>query len=233
MIIRFIVIILMLAPVLGGHAAETEDSLASTVSVNGEGIVTAVPDMATITVGVVTQADAAADALVANNRAMTGLNKVLDDFAIAERDRQTTSFNISTQYRRNMNPPREPEIESYQVSNQVTIRVRNLDQLGKLLDALVKSGGNSVTGIQFGNTDLKERMDEARKLAVADARRRAELYAGAAGLRIGKVLSISEAGAAVPQPMLRYAMMAESVAVPIAAGENEIRAMVQMVFSLD
>ena len=231
--IRLIAISLLLVPALGCNAADTENSITSTVSVNGEGVVTAVPDMATVSVGVITQADTAADALVANNQAMVGLNGVLDSFSVAERDRQTSNFNISPRYRRNTNPPGEPRIESYQVSNQVTIRVRDLDKLGDLLDGLVKSGSNSVNGIQFGNSDQDERMDEARELAVADARRRAELYANAAGLRVGKVLSISESGTATPRPMLRGAMMAEAAAVPIAAGENEIRAMVQIVFSLE
>jgi uncharacterized protein YggE len=229
--ILFMVTSLLL--VLEGNAADTETPIPATVSVNGEGIVTVVPDMATITVGVVTQADVAADALVANTDVMHALSQVLDDFAVAGRDRQTRNFNISPQYRRDRNQPGPPEIESYRVSNQLAIRVRDLDQLGILLDALVKSGSNSVTGIQFGNSDQNERMDEARKLAVADARRRAAIYADAAGVGLGKVLSISEAGAATPRPMLRTAMMAEAAAVPVAAGENEIRAMVQVVFALE
>jgi uncharacterized protein YggE len=205
----------------------------ATISVTGEGLVTAVPDMVTVTVGVVSQAQHAAAALAANNSAMKRLNDVLDDFDVAERDRRTSHFNISPRYDRRSNDGRAPEISSYEVNNQVTIRYSDIESVGKLLDAVVGSGGNRINGLVFGNEDDAGLRDEARKLAVADARRKASLYAEAAGGKAGKVLSISEAGAPQPRPMMRGTMMAEAASVPISAGENEFRASVNVVFELD
>ncbi len=102
-----------------------------------------------------------------------------------------------------------------------------------MLDAVVKSGSNRIGGMVFGNADENSLRDEARKLAVADARHRAQLYAEAAGLQLGNVVSISEAGTPQPRQYERMVMTAEAAAVPISTGENEIRAVVQVVFTLD
>ena len=205
----------------------------ATISVTGEGLTTAVPDMVTVTVGVVSQAEDAAGALAANNAAMTALNDVLDDFDVGERDRRTSHFNISPRYERRGNDGRAPEIASYEVNNQVTIRYRDIVKVGELLDAVVGSGGNRINGLAFGNEDDAGLRDEARKLAIADAKHKASLYAEAAGGKVGRIVSIAEAGAPQPRPMMRGAMMAEAASVPISAGENEFRAVVTVVFELD
>lgn len=224
---------LLLFATLSCQADIANDPDPATVSVSGEGVVSVAPDMATVTVGVVTQASDAATALAANNDAMAALAKVLDRFDIAERDRRTSNFNVSPRYERRPDDSRPPRITSYEVSNNLSIRYRKIDRLGDLLDAVVKSGSNRIYGLVFGNADEGERRDEARKLAVADARHRAELYAEAAGLTLGKVLSITEAGAPQPRSMLRTVTFADSAAVPISAGENEIREVVQVVFELE
>jgi len=230
---RLFAIALLLAATLSCHADSTNDSSPATVSVTGEGVVSVAPDMAMVNVGVVTQAGDAATALAANNQAMSALNKVLDRFEIEKRHRRTSNFNISPRYERRSNDGRPPKITSYEVSNQLSIRYGKIDRLGKLLDAVVQSGSNLIGGISFGNTDEKKHRDEARRLAVADATHKAALYAEAAGVQLGKVMSIAEAGAPQPRPMMRTAMMAEASAVPISAGENEIRAVVQVIFELE
>ena len=231
---RLIATVLLLVTTMSCHAQYTSGAEPAVVSVTGMGVATAVPDMVTVSVGVVTQAGTAAAALTANNNAMSALNDVLDGFDIAERDRRTRNFNISPRYDRRASDGRAPTISSYEVNNQLSIRYREIDDLGKLLDAVVKSGSNRIGGMNFGNTNEDELRDEARKAAVADARHRAELYAEAAGLQLGKVVSISEAGAPQPRPMLRAdMMMAEAAAVPISTGENEIRAVVQVIFTLE
>ncbi len=230
---RYLALGLLLFAAISCNADVDTDAGPATISVTGEGVVAVAPDMATVTVGVVTQAEDAASALAANNEAMAALNDVLDRFNIEERDRRTSNFNISPRYERRPNDGRQPRITSYEVSNNVSIRYREIDKLGNLLDAVVKSGSNRIGGLLFGNSDEEAHRDEARKLAVADARHRAELYATAAGVALGKVLSITEAGAPQPRPMLRGAMMAEAAAVPIATGENEIRAVVQVIFELE
>ena len=111
---------------------------------------------------------------------------------------------------------------------------RDIDRVGELLDAVVSSGGNRINGLMFGIEDDTGLRDEARELAIADAQRKASLYAESAGGKAGKVLSIAEAGAPQPRPMLRGAVaMAEASSVPIAAGENEFRAVVNVVFELE
>ena len=230
---RLIATVLLLVTTMSCQAQGTNEPDPAIVSVTGMGVVTAVPDMVTLSVGVVTQGDSAAAALTANNNAMSALNDVLDGFDIAEHDRRTSNFNISPRYDRRSNDGRAPTISSYEVNNQLSIRYGEIDSLGKLLDAVVKSGSNRIGGMVFGNTNEDELRDEARKLAVADARHRAELYAEAAGLELGKVVSISEAGSPQPRQYERMAMVADVAAVPISAGQNEIRAVVQVIFTLE
>jgi len=226
--------LLLLALLTLTNSANASD-MEATVSVTGEGVVTAIPDMAMVSTGVTTEAATPEAALNANTAAMNGLMKVLDDLDIAAKDRQTSNFNVSPQYRRERNDPGSPQIDGYRVSNQLTIRVRDLGELGGLLDALVKAGSNQLGNIRFDFADRGKLVDKARQLAVADARKRAELYVDAADVDLGDVLSISESGVAAPRPpMMRNAMMAESAAdVPIAVGESEIRASVHMVFELE
>ena len=210
------------------------DDMRSTVSVTGEGVVTAVPDMAMVSTGVTTEAATPEAALNANTAAMAELMKVLDQLDIADKDRQTSNFNVSPQYRRDRNESGSTRIDGYRVSNQLTIRVRDLGEQGGLLDALDKAGSTQLCNIRFDFSERGELVDKARQLAVADARKRAELYVDAADIGLGEVLSISESGVAVPRPpMMRSAMMAEAADVPIAVGESEIRATVHMVFELD
>lgn len=203
------------------------------VTVTGEGVVSAVPDMATVTTGVETEAPDAQQALASNNAAMAALLGAVEKHGVDAKDVQTSAFRVTPVYRRGQSDASGPRIEGYQVANQVSIRVRDVQSLGTLLQAVVEAGGNRLSGIQFGHQDMDGLLDQARRLAVADARHRAELYAGAAGVGLGEVLSISEGGAATPLPMLRTVAMAEAAAVPVAAGEDDVRATVQVVYALD
>ena len=125
-----------------------------TIRVTGVGQVKAPPDMATIYTGVVTQASDAELALAANNSAMRQIMRVLTEQQVAKKDIQTSSFNVSPEYER---PPRggrpTQKIIGYRVTNQVQVHVRNLPNLGEVLDALVSAGSNRVSGISFGIDD--------------------------------------------------------------------------------
>jgi uncharacterized protein YggE len=202
----------------------------STVTVSGAGTATAPPDMAEITTGVVTRAATAAQALAQNSQAMERLLQSLGALGIAARDIQTTNVSVSPQRR----PAREgqpSDILAYEVINQVHVKVRDLPSLGRVLDQQVSQGANSIYGIRFGLIDPAPLLDEARKRAMADARRKAELYAAAAGLKVGRVVSVQEAGAASPRPEVgARAMMS---AVPVAAGEQEIQASVGVTYALE
>ena len=202
----------------------------ATVTVSGTGTATATPDMAEITTGVVTQAPTAAGALAANNQAMEQLLRSLGALGIAARDIQTTNVSVSPQ-RRQERDGRPGEIVGYEVVNQVHVKVRELPSLGRVLDQQVAQGANSIQGIRFGLQDPAPLLDEARNRAMTDARRRAGLYAGAAGLKVGRVLSVQEAGAVSsrPEPMGRVMISA----VPVAAGEQEIQASVTVTYALE
>ncbi len=204
---------------------------ASTVMVAGSGTVSATPDQAEITIGVVTQASTAAQALTANSQAMERLLQSLGNLGIGPRDIQTTNISVSPQ-RRAPKEGQPPEITGYEVSNQVRVKVRDLARLGQVLDRQVSQGANLVYGIHFGLQEPAPLLDEARKRAMADARRRADLYAAAAGLKVGRVLSVQEAGVAPPGPG-PAPRMAMSAAVPVAPGEQEIQASVTVTFTLD
>ena len=235
---RVAALCLLLVSALSCQAADTGDAAPALISVSGTGTVTAVPDQATITVGVTSQGKDAATAVAANNQAMAALNDALGSFNIAERDRRSRGFTVQPRYDHRRNTDGMPDIAGYTVSNQVTVRVRDLDSLGDLLGAIVDSGGNTINSMQFGNTKVDELLDEARELAVKHARHKAELYAGAAGGSVGPVVSISEAGASLPRPQARsdiayMSQRSESFSVPISAGENEFKAVVNVVYELE
>ncbi|HJV59176.1 MAG TPA: SIMPL domain-containing protein [Methylomirabilota bacterium] len=204
----------------------------ATVTVSGVGTVSAAPDIAEITSGVVTQAPTAAQALAANSQAMEQVLRSLAALGVAARDIQTTNISVSPQRRVVRGEGRPPEIVGYEVTNQVRVKVRDLGQLGRVLDQQVAQGANSVYGIRFGLADPAPMLDEARKRAMADARRRGELYAAAASLKIGRVVAVQEAGAAAPRPEIAARVMTAG-AVPVAPGEQEIQASVSVTFSLE
>lgn len=227
---RFTLAGLLIACATGASSGQTSAGEPS-ITVTGEGKVSARPDMAIINVGVVTQAPNAIEALNANSAAVEKLFHVLDDYDVAESDRQTTQFNIVPQYRRKTDEQRL--ISHYEVRNQVQTKVRDLQTLGPLLDELVGEGANQISGISFTVGEPTVLLDDARRKAVEDARRKAYLYAQATGLTLGRVISISEQGARPPQPMPGFAVREMAAAVPIASGEQEYHANVYVVFSAE
>ncbi|UYQ73394.1 SIMPL domain-containing protein [Pelagibacterium flavum] len=217
---------LTLAPIAMA-ALIASPALADTMTLSGTGTVRAAPDMATINTGVTTQAETAREALDANSAAMADLVAALREAGLEGRDIQTSDFSVSPQYvysdRRDDNGySLPPEIQGYQVSNTVTIVVRDLEALGSVLDQAVTVGANTINGIVFAVDDVTKLEEEARKLAFADALAKAETYAGAAGLRLGSIESIQEVDMQQPpMPMYRaQAMeMAADASVPVEAGE--------------
>jgi uncharacterized protein YggE len=166
------------------------------LTVVAEGRTKIAPDIATINVGVVTEAPTA-DAAVAKNTAQ--MNKVmaaLKRVGIADKDIQTSNLSVNPQYQYGQNEP--PKLTGYQASNNVSVKVRNLKNIGKAVDAVVTDGSNQVSGVSFGLDDDTKAMDAARMDAVKKARAHAEIYAAAAGLKVERILSISEAGAPPP-----------------------------------
>jgi uncharacterized protein YggE len=216
----------------GAALAQAAPAATPTLTVTGEGHVDAAPDMATVSLGVTTEGATAADALAANNAAQTEILAALTAAGVVARDVQTSGLNLNPVWD---NRPVEngiPKISGYMASNVVTIRARDLDRLGALLDAVVTTGANQLNSLTFGLSDPQPAMDEARKRAVADARARAALYAEAAGVALGPILSITEGGGyQPPQPMYRREL-AMDAGVPVAGGEVSVSASVTITYAI-
>ncbi len=210
-------------------AQQTDALLAPSVTVVGSAEVRGEPDMAEISIGVVTEAESAAEAVKQNNQAMEQLFDALDRHDIAKKDIQTGSFNISPQ---RQNEPERRQITGYLVTNQVRIRIRQISALGDILDAVVQQGANQIHGVNFSIQDPTKLLDEACRKAMADARRKATLYASEADAKLGKVLLI-EAGDRAPRPVMRRGVqMFGEAAVPISPGEQTLSARVTVTYAL-
>lgn len=206
------------------------------LTVEGRGVVEVAPDMAVITLGVTAEGKVAKEVLDLNSQHMEETLRVLADAGIEGRDVQTLnlSFNPLWTNRRNGGPEAPPEITGFQARNTVSVRVRDLSRLGLILDAVVSAGANEFQGLSFGLQSPEETRDEARRRAVADARRKAELYAEATGMDLGSLVSINEAAdQGGPRPMMAAEMARSARAVPIAEGELSVEAGVSIVYELE
>ena len=202
------------------------------ITVVGSGTAAARPDTAEVSAGVVTQAATAAQALAQNNAAMEKVIKAATAAGIAEKDVQTTNVSVVPQRRQGRQEPQPPDIIGYEVSNQVRIKVRDLTVLGRLLDALVGQGANALGGISFSVGEPAPVLDHARTNAMADARRKAEVYARAAGATLGPLLSIREGAAPVPRFGGEMPRMMAASPVPVAPGEQEFQASITVTYAL-
>ena len=192
-----------------------------------------VPDVATISTGVVTQAADANAAMRANAVQMDKVMAAIRAAGIAERDVQTSGINLNPQYRYIEN--QAPAITGYQASNTVNVKVRDLSKLGKVLDAFVASGANQVNGPSFEVDKPDEAYDEARVEALKKAQARAKTYADALGLKVRRIVSISEGGASFPRPMPMIRAMAADATMKetaVSPGETALSVSIDVVFEL-
>lgn len=214
-----------------GATAAEEKKLQRTISVSAEGSVVTKPDMARISSGVVSEARTAREALTANSAAVQKLIAALKQAGIAAADLQTSSINVQPRYTHHKDG-QAPRIDGYTVSNDLSLVVRDLGKLGDILDQLVTLGANQIGALSFDIANADALRDEARKAAVANARKRAALYAEAAGVTLGDVLEITEGEEqATPRgPMLARAALRESV--PIEEGSHKVEARISITWSL-
>lgn len=197
------------------------------VTVTGEATIAVAPDAAIIRIGVTSQDKTAREASDANAKQMSAVLAAIKDTGIAERDIQTSRLSLQPQY--DSSKSGNARLTGFQANNQVTVKIRDIDKLAIVLDRAIASGANEMSGIEFVVSEQSKMLDQARDDAVADARRKADLYAKAAGAKLGSVVSISEEGpTAQPRPM--QAMRAG--AVPIAPGEQTLRAIVTVTYEL-
>jgi len=200
------------------------------VSVAASGRVSAVPDIAHITAGVQTEADTARDALTRSNVTMAKLIDGLKAAGIATKDIQTTNLSVEPRYV----PAKEGRaatVNGYRVSNQVRITVRDIKKLGDILDQAVTLGANQMHSIAFEVSGVEALKDDARKLAMDNARRRAQLYATAAGVQLGPVLRIGE-GVFDDTNLFRVSKFSGGASVPVEAGTQTLEVSVQVTYAL-
>ncbi len=199
------------------------------ISVTGEATVSVPPDLAEINGGVTSEAKTAREASEANNAAMGKVLQALKGAGIEEKDIQTARLSLQPQSAPNRSGP--SAIAGYRASNRVTIRVRDVTKVASVIDTLVGAGANEIGGINFVVSQASKLLDEARERAVADARRKAEIYAKAAGVTLGAPLSISEEGNSAPAPYRRMAAgMAASA--PVAQGEETLAVTVSVSWAI-
>jgi len=221
--------------------AQTDDTTESTaaaqeterlITVTGEGLVMARPDMATVRIGVQTEAETAAAALEQNNVRMNGVISATLDAGVDESDIQTAGLRLNPRYDSSEDGP--PELTGYLAANTVAITVRDLADLGTLLDTAVDAGGNTIEGIQFEISDNDALRAGAREAAMAEAIAKAEQLTGLAGAELGEVVTIEELDGAPPRPVTLQAEEARAVAdtVPIQAGQQTVEASVRVTWRI-
>jgi len=219
----------VVAATLLAAPALAQTALPPAISVTGEANLSVPPDQARIDGGVTSDAKTAREASDANNVAMGKVLQALKGAGIEEKDYQTSRLSLQPQYAPNRAGP--SPITGYRASNRVTVRIRDVTKVANVIDVLVGAGANDIGGINFMVSQASKLLDEAREKAIADARRKAEIYAKAAGVTLGEPLSISEEGA--PTPVFRGKMTAPMAAgAPVAQGEETLSVSVNVSWAI-
>ncbi|MBP7817418.1 MAG: SIMPL domain-containing protein [Phenylobacterium sp.] len=204
-----------------------------TLNLSAYGETRVAPDMATINLGVNTEAPTAAAAMAANATQMNRIFAALRRAGVADKDIQTSGLNLNAQYDYVENNP--PRLRGYQATNQVTVTVHDLARLGSAVDATVSAGANQVNGISFGLNDPTAAENAAREEAVKALSAKANLYARATGYRVGRLVTLSEGGGYTPpspMPMMAMARMEKDSSTPVAGGELRVRVDVTALYEL-
>jgi uncharacterized protein len=210
--------------------AETPSDIPAAISVTGEAQVSVPPDLAHIDAGVASAAKTAREASDANNVAMGKVLIALKGAGIDEKDIQTTRLSLQPEYAPNRSGP--SPIVGYRASNRVTIRLRDVNKVAAVIDTLVGAGANDIGNVSFSVSQASKLLDDAREKAVADARRKAEIYAKAAGVTLGAPLNISEEGTSAPVLRSKMAVPMAAAPTPIAQGEETLSVSVSATWAI-
>jgi uncharacterized protein YggE len=218
------------------QAPEQKSQTEGRVIVTGEGSITVSPNYAQIRSGVTTDAKTVKEASDANTKLMSAMVQALLSFGIAQKDIQTSQFSIEPIYtsQSKLSGYSADKLSGYRVSNQVRVTVRQISQVGEILDRLIKAGATDVGNIAFLVSEPEKALDQAREAALADARRKAELYARVAGIRLGRVAWITESSSYVPAFAgdVTIARQKQAREVPIQGGEETLRASINVGFDI-
>jgi uncharacterized protein YggE len=209
--------------------ALAEDAPVATISVSGEAQVSVPPDLVQIDAGVSTEARTAREASEANNAAMGKVLLALKGAGIEEKDFQTSRLSLQPQYAPNRSGPNA--VAGYRAANRVTVKLRDVTKVAATIDLLVAAGANELGGINFMVSSASKLLDDAREQAIADARRKAEIYAKAAGVTLGSPVSISEEGSQVA-PQFRRMAAGVAASAPVATGEETLHVTVSVSWAI-
>lgn len=212
--------------------AHAQDFDTPQISVTGEATVSVAPDLALIDAGVSSDGKTAREASEANNAAMGKVLLAIKSAGIDEKDVQTQRLSLQPVYgQRSNNGPNV--VTGYRASNRVMVKLRDMARVANVIDLAIGAGANDIGGVSFTVAQPSKLMDEARAQAIADARRKAELYAKAAGVELGMPLSIAEQGA-VPPPMFRRMVAArmDAAPTPVAQGEETLQVSVSVLWAI-
>ncbi len=223
------------APATAQQVPSVTQAIAGTrLDISATGEATRVPDVAIINAGVITRATTARAALEQNAARMERVRASLKRAGIADRDIQTSNISLNPEYRYVQDQP--PRLTGYTASNQVNVRFRDIAKSGDILDALVAEGANSINGPSLTIDKPDEALDEARTKALGIGRARAEIYARALGMRVVRLVSVSEGGGSYPvpppMPVMMEARAQGAIASKIDPGEQKVQQTLAMVFEL-
>lgn len=207
------------------------DDFPSAISVSGEANISVAPDLAQIDAGVANDAKTAKEASDANNAAMGKVLLALKGAGIAEKDYRTSRLSLQPQYGQNKSTGASPVV-GFRASNRVTVKIRDVTKVAGIIDALVGAGANDIGNISFEVTQASKLLDDAREQAVADARRKAEIYAKATGVTLGAPLSVTEGGAPVPLFKARMATAPMAATAAVAPGEETLSVTVNVSWAI-
>lgn len=211
----------------------TGDAPMAKIQVSATGTANMAPDMATVSAGVVTQGKTAREAMFGNATKMSRVFEELDAAGIEKKYITTSQLSLQPKY--NYQNRQAPKIEGYEARNTLSAKTYDLDTVGAMLDALVKAGVNNINGVQFSIKDSKSARDKAREDAIREAREKAESMASAAGVKLGKLKSLSESGGNFNPRPVAYAMESRSAggaSTPVSAGEQSISVTVNMSYDI-
>lgn len=224
-------IVLILAAALMLPQAAAADTARPSISVTGEASISVPPDTVEIDAGLTTEAKNARDAMEANNTAMGKVLLALKSAGVAEKDFQTSRLSLTPQMAQRAPNSQAQQITGYVARNRVAIRLRDVTKVASVIDTLVGAGVNDMGGISFSVSNASKLLDDARAEAIADAKRKAEIYAKAANVTLGSAISISEEGDA-PAPVYRSKFAAAPASAPIAQGEETLRIAVSVSYEI-
>jgi uncharacterized protein len=219
------VVTILLSLCSGAYAQQSQLAPEVGIVVTGEGSVNVPPNYAQIRIGVTTRTKTVKEAINTNSRLIVAIIAALKDAGVAENDIQTARFSIQPNY---TDSRAEPRLAGYSVSNHVNATVREIGKVGELLDRAVAAGATDVDNLSFLNSDTSRALDQAREAAIADARRKAEVYARASAVRLGRVEWITEDTGSGPTVLANK----REASVPIASGEDAVRVRVTVGFQI-